>query len=1042
MILGLDLGTNSVGWALLGKHKIISAGVRIFEAGMEGNMQDGTQTSRNASRREKRMLRRQHARRARRMKNIMRILQEAGLLPKADNMAAEIEKLDSQALRRMRMTTEVQHLAHVVPYRLRAEALNGRLDDFELGRALYHLAQRRGFLSNRKTAVSDNDEETGKVKTGIHDLDLKMKAADARTLGEYFSFLNPEEERIRSRYTGRKMYVDEFKAILKAQREYGNQRLTEDFEKRLYRAIFRQRPLKSCRDLVGACSYEKGQKRAAWYHPLAQKFRVLQAVNHLRLVFDSGDTRGLTPDERSTLLSLLMRSSTLKITAAKKALGLNGKKNPCTFSIEEGGEKSLPGNAVNAKLIPIFGESRWMEQLSEAQKIEAVLDIHSYTSAEGLKKRGVARWGLTEEQAEEFADVRLPEDYAGLSLAALRKILPHLEAGSEYTTALIAVYGDLLRTDMVYDELPMIKGYLKDLRNPAVERTLTQLRKVVNPLIRKYGKPDEIHVELAREMKKSKIEKKRTIKKMRDQERLRQDAVSELKAQFPEFQTAEPKRRDIEKYLLWKECGGRCPYTRKTISLSNLFGDTPEFDIEHIIPYSVSLDDSFVNKTLCHVLTNRSDKRNRTPFQAFSGRKDDYEAMLDRVAKFISPCRVEKLRRFKLENTDEFSDFANRQLNDTSYASKLAKAYLASLYGGTYDDKGQRVMAVSGNITAIIRNYYRLNRILGEGDRKTRSDHRHHAVDAIVLALTSQGTVQSVSDTAADFATRSTRLMYQGDSEPWSGFSNDVRRAIEAVKVIHAVSHKTRGQLHEETNYGLVKDSGVLVSYRKRLESLSEKDLANITDGVVKQCVLAKLIELGIYDPAGEKLNPRKLSLLGDPENLPRMKTKENLPGPLIKSVRCRKPLAVIRVGSKEHPRAVVTGNNHHMEILETSDNKGNVKWEGVCVSMMEAYRRKREGLPVVQRDHGPSKRFVFSLAKGDIIECMLEEAKGSELFVIRSLSASIPPISFVRVSDARDKKEITAAKDLFRPWIEPFRKMKARKVTLTPFGEIRYAND
>lgn len=161
MILGLDLGTNSVGWALLDSNKIIAAGVRVFEAGMEGNMQEGTQTSRNATRREKRMLRRQHDRRARRMKNIMRILQEAGLMPIAENMAKEIEKIDWQVLRRLRLTTEIQHVAHVVPYRLRTEALNGRLDDFELGRAFYHLSQRRGFLSNRKTAGADGDEETG-----------------------------------------------------------------------------------------------------------------------------------------------------------------------------------------------------------------------------------------------------------------------------------------------------------------------------------------------------------------------------------------------------------------------------------------------------------------------------------------------------------------------------------------------------------------------------------------------------------------------------------------------------------------------------------------------------------------------------------------------------------------------------------------------------------------------------------------------------------------------------------------------------------------
>lgn len=130
------------------------------------------------------------------------------------------------------------------------------------------------------------------------------------------------------------------------------------------------------------------------------------------------------------------------------------------------------------------------------------------------------------------------------------------------------------------------------------------------------------------------------------------------------------------------------------------------------------------------------------------------------------------------------------------------------------------------------------------------------------------------------------------------------------------------------------------------------------------------------------------------------------------------------------------------MEILEVADGKGGLKWEGVCVSMMEACRRKREGLPVVQRDHGTGKRFVFSLAKGDIIECALSATQERELFVIRSLSSAVPPLSFVRLNDARDKKGIVEAKALFRPCLDPFRKMNARKVTLTPFGELRHAND
>ncbi|MCL2877032.1 MAG: type II CRISPR RNA-guided endonuclease Cas9 [Betaproteobacteria bacterium] len=632
-------------------------------------------------------------------------------------------------------------------------------------------------------------------------------------------------------------------------------------------------------------------------------------------------------------------------------------------------------------------------------------------------------------------------------------------------TAITEVYGDTLRTDTVCDLLPMIKGVgrtrgiMPDLRNPAVERSLTQLRKVINPIIKKFGKPDEIHIELAREVKKSVKEKKRIIQKNREQEKHRKEAIEELKKQFPEFQANEPRRRDIEKYLLWKECRGQCPYSGVPISLSSLFGSYSEFDIEHIIPYSISLDDSFINKTLCHVKVNREEKRNRTPCQAFAEDKGRYAAMLARVEKFDSSDRerLEKLRRFQVEDTAEFSDFANRQLNDTSYACKLAKGYLATLYGGVYDaEKRQRIIAVSGGITATVRNFYHMNRILGEGAtnaqsdqpvRKTRSDHRHHAVDAIVLAIISQGTIQKISRAASEYEGKNTRLMYSGDADYWDGFLNDARRAIDGIKVTHAASHKVRGALHDETIYGRVKDCEGneikgKVSYRKKLDSLSEKDIKQIADDAVREIVKKKLSELGVYNIETEKLDAKKLSsAFSNKDNYPRMTCSDGTPGPQIKSVRCHKDLKTIDVGDSDHPRPVVSGNNHHVEILEVPDGKGGVEWEGVCVSMLEAHQRKKNHLPVVQRDHGEGKRFVFSLACGDIIECKMEDDFPPQLYVIRSIPQSLQ-LAFVSLTTALQQKELKEKKLWKTKMVASLQFVGARKVTLTPFGEIRYAND
>jgi CRISPR-associated endonuclease Csn1 len=203
IVLGVDLGANSIGTALIdwSKQEILFTGVRIFKAGID-NLDEAKEASRAVARRSSRLTRRQTDRRRRRQAKIYRLLQQAGLLPPGERGGAEFQALDR------RLTAKYGH-AEKMPYHLRAKALDGPLDALEIGRALYHLAQRRGFLSNRK-AGGKADEEQGKVKGGITELTNKMMAAGARTVGQYFGLhVDTREERIRSRYTHRSMYQAE-----------------------------------------------------------------------------------------------------------------------------------------------------------------------------------------------------------------------------------------------------------------------------------------------------------------------------------------------------------------------------------------------------------------------------------------------------------------------------------------------------------------------------------------------------------------------------------------------------------------------------------------------------------------------------------------------------------------------------------------------------------------------------------------------------------------------------------------------------------------
>ena len=267
-VLGLDLGAQSVGWTLLEYKKdtparIIDMGARIFEAGVEGDLESGKEESKTTDRREARLRRRQAERRSRRMENLACLLRRHGLLPKGKIRSGNerhelLAKLDKETYDKYRKElgedNDLLDSLRQLPYFLRARALDHKLAPCELGRALYHLAQRRGYLSNRKAQRNDSDKDSGKVEPAIHSLREKMEADGVRTLGEYLAKIDPfEEQRLRQRWTARSMYKDEFEAIWTAQKKHHRKKLHDTLKKEIYNAIFFQRPLKSQKRLIGEC---------------------------------------------------------------------------------------------------------------------------------------------------------------------------------------------------------------------------------------------------------------------------------------------------------------------------------------------------------------------------------------------------------------------------------------------------------------------------------------------------------------------------------------------------------------------------------------------------------------------------------------------------------------------------------------------------------------------------------------------------------------------------------------------------------------------
>lgn len=1003
----------------------------MFSAGVKGNIEKGGDQSRAVDRRDARSHRRLLDRHRRRLFKLAHLLQGAKIFPPEEITTPQqlhtcITQLDQQIF-----PPEIaKESPHLLLYRLRTKALDHPLTPYALGRALYHLAQRRGFLSNRKSTPK-KDEKPGEINKEIEGLSAEIRNAGYRTLGEYFSKLDPTDARIRTRHTSRKMYEEEFEALWLAQAPHHPTILTDALKKKLHRAIFFQRPLKSAKHLIGLCELEPKRKRAPIALLIVQRFRLLQKVNDLEITnTHTGELRPLTPEKRTKLIDLLDTDGDQRFANIRKLLLLKS----YTFNLERVGEKMI-GNRTAKKLRDIFG-ARW-DGMGSEERDRLVEDVRSIQKDKTLERRGKGYWKLSDEAAKRLSQISLEDGHCALSLHALKKLLPLMAQGTAYATARKEVYGELPKPEAV-SILPSLENApISEIRNPMVTRTLSEMRKVVNAIIQQYGRPAEIRIELARDMKKGREDRKEIWKKNEKNRKMREEAAKKI---LNEVGIQNPSRSDKERWILYEECNRTCPYTGRSISAQALFGS--DIDVEHIIPFSKCLDDSFMNKTLCYAEENRNRKTNQTPWEAY-GSSDKWDDILHRVKSFYGDTKHEKLRRFKLETEEvakEFEGFKSRQLNDTRYATRLAVQYLNLLYGGGTDGVGsngkRHIVPGRGQITAFVRNEYKLNTLLGDGGEKTRADHRHHAVDAIAIALTDANMVKRLSDAAKDARTYR-RRRFAPLPPLWSTFLEDAQTTIDQIHVSHRPSHKVNGQIHEETIYSKPHTHGKqeYVHVRKPLHNLSKTESQSIVDPAIQNIVQ-------------EALNGRDpKTVFAEPKNHPYLTTRDGRKIP-IHSVRIRKGEAksTITLGQGMNQRRVMTGNNHHIEIIETKEARGRLKWEGKLITLYEAMKRLRMKQPVVCRDVQEGERFIFSLCGGDIIELdKANQPSVRELFVVRTLSHvnKYLSVAFVRLNDARDTTKIPKRPpDWTSLLLDPLRKRHCRKVTITPLGAVRYAND
>lgn len=482
-ILGLDLGTSSVGWAIAEyngtEYKLLNKGVSIFQEGVardKGNEKPAVQDRTDA-----RASRRHYFRRRLHKIQLLQVLIREGFCPPLTS-----EQLDLWRKKKIYPLTEdfiqwqrTDDNKDKNPYHDRFIALtetldlNKQYDRYLLGRALYHLCQRRGFLSNRKNLDSGED---GKVKTGIHKLTEEMSEAGCKYLGEYFYRIYRQQnidggtdvEKIRSRYTARKEhYETEFYAICE------RQHLSDSLQKELYRAIFYQRPLKSQKGLVGKCTLEKGKSRCPLSHPRFEEFRMHSFINNIRIQTpQDSDPRQLTSNEVKVIAPLFFRKSKPHFEfkeIAKKIAGdgrylCKGDKDcgkPYRFNFAE--EMTVSGCPVIAALQSVFGEN-WLSEICSVYKLaerkseEQILNdvwhaLFSFDDEDKLEVWAKDKLQLPEEDAKKFSKIILPQGYASLSLNAINKILPYLRQGYRYDEAVfLANLKAVLPPDLYNDE--------------------------------------------------------------------------------------------------------------------------------------------------------------------------------------------------------------------------------------------------------------------------------------------------------------------------------------------------------------------------------------------------------------------------------------------------------------------------------------------------------------------------------------------------------------------------------------------------------------
>ena len=746
-IIGLDMGIASVGFATMMLDdedkpcRILRMGSRIFDAAE--NPKDGSSLA--APRRENRGMRRRIRRKRFRKEQIRSLIIKRGIMSSEEINAVYSNRNDLPDI-----------------YAIRAEALDRKLSKEEFVRLLIHLSQRRGFKSNRKADAQDKNSEAGKLLTAVNVNKKLMEEKGYRTIGEMlykdekFAIFKRNKADDYSNTFARSEYEEEIQIIFRSQKQFGNPYADEEFLKEYLTVYLSQRSFddgpgtgspyagNQIEKMIGKCTLEQDEKRAPKASYSFEYFNLLTKINSIKILSADGK-RALNNEERQRLIRLAFAKKSISYASLRKEINLS---NAERFNISY-------SNADKS-----------MDEIEKKTKFTFLTAFHTFVKAYGnsfsewsTDKKNRLAYALTAykndnsiieylsknhfEDSEIKIALTLPSfrKWGNLSEKALNHLIPYLEQGMLYNEACAAAGYNFKADDtdkrMYLPTHESDAPELEEIRNPVVRRTVSQTIKIINALIRERGEsPCYVNIELARELRKSKDERNKIEKGQKENQAQNDRIMERLRT---EFGLLSPTGQDLIKLKLWEEQDGICPYSLKHISIERLF-EPGYTDIDHIIPYSLSFDDTYSNKVLVMSSENRQ-KSNRIPMQYLEGkRRDEFWLWVD--SSHLSRRKKQNLMKEKLTDED-LAGFIKRNLQDTQYLSRFMLDFLKKYLATAPNLNGRKntVRAVNGAATSYMRKRWGIQKLRENGDT-------HHVVDAVVIACITDSVIKRISEYA------------------------------------------------------------------------------------------------------------------------------------------------------------------------------------------------------------------------------------------------------------------------------------------------------